>query len=152
MGEINMKRVVALCLYLVLAAVILSEARTVWVALTDRARFEAVFPGAAGAMFYVAVLTSVCGGANAIAVWLRQKWAVLGKCRHWPLVDRTRCASRRSALFANRHLLRDARRLDLLPLVAGTLPALRLNPRALINTCVREGNSPTHAAVRHRCC
>jgi hypothetical protein len=75
-GEINMKRVVALCLYLVLAAVILSEARTFWVALTDRARFEAVFPGAAGAMFYVAVLTSVCAGANAIAVWLRQKWAV----------------------------------------------------------------------------
>src|SRR5215470_6125975 len=75
-GEINMKRLVALCLYLVLAAVILSEARTVWVALTDRARFEAVFPGAAGAMFYVAVLTSVCAGANAIAVWLREKWAV----------------------------------------------------------------------------
>jgi len=53
---------------------------------------------------------------------------------------------------ANRHLVRDVRRLDRLPLVAGTLPALRLNPRALINTRVREGNSPTHAAVRHRCC
>jgi len=71
-----MKRVFALCLYLILTAVILFEARTVWVALSDRARFEAVFPGAVGAMFYVAVVTSVCAGANAIAVWLCQKWAV----------------------------------------------------------------------------
>lgn len=72
----GMKRVFALCLYFILTAVILSEARTVWVAPSDRARFEAVFPGAVGAMFYVAVVTSVCAGVNAIAVWLRQKWAV----------------------------------------------------------------------------
>jgi hypothetical protein len=71
-----MKRVVAVCLYLVLTAVILSEARTVWVALSDRARFEAVFPRAVGAMFYVALITSICAGANAIAVWLHRKWAV----------------------------------------------------------------------------
>jgi hypothetical protein len=75
-GELSMKRVVAVCLYLVLTAVILSEARTVWVALNDRTRFEAVFPGAVGAMFDVAVVTSVCAGANAVALWLRQKWAV----------------------------------------------------------------------------
>jgi nitrate reductase NapE component len=71
-----LKRVIALCLYLILAVVILSEARTVWVALTVRTRFEAVFPGAIGVMFYVAVITSVCAGANVVAVWLRQKWAV----------------------------------------------------------------------------
>jgi hypothetical protein len=71
-----MKRVFALCLYLILTAVILSEARTVWVALNDRDRFEAVFPGAVGAMFYVAVVTSVCAGADAVAVWLCQGWAI----------------------------------------------------------------------------
>jgi hypothetical protein len=76
LGELSVKRVVALFLYLVLTAVILSEAQTVWVALGNRARFEAVFPGAVGAMFYVAVVTSLCAGANAVAVWLRQKWAV----------------------------------------------------------------------------
>jgi hypothetical protein len=65
---LDMKRVFALCLYLILTAVILSEARTVWVALSDRDRFEAVFPGAVGAMFYVAVVTSVCAGADAVAV------------------------------------------------------------------------------------
>ena len=68
-----MKRVFTLCLYLILTAVILSEARTVWIALSDRACFQAVFPGAVGAMFFVAVITSVCAGANAIAVWLCQK-------------------------------------------------------------------------------
>jgi hypothetical protein len=74
--ELGMKRVLALCLYLVLAALILSGAQTVWIALSDRVHFEAVFPGAVGAMFYVAAITSVCAGANAVAVWLRQKWAV----------------------------------------------------------------------------
>ena len=71
-----MKRIASLFLYLILAAVIVSEARTVWVALGDRQRFEAVFPGAVGAMFYVAIIASGCAGANAIAVWLRQGWAV----------------------------------------------------------------------------
>jgi hypothetical protein len=74
--KFRMKRVAALCLYIVLAAVILSEAQTVRVATTDRARFKSMFPGAVGVMFYVAVITSACAGGNAVAVWLRQKWAV----------------------------------------------------------------------------
>jgi len=71
-----MKRIIALCLYVVLAAVILSEIRTVWVALTDRVRFTLVFPGAVGVMYYVAVVTSVCAGVNAVAVWLKHRWAI----------------------------------------------------------------------------
>jgi len=71
-----MKRIITLCLYVSLAAVILSEIRTVWVAIADRTRFLSVFPGAVGVMYYIAVVTSACAGANAIAVWLRQRWAI----------------------------------------------------------------------------
>src|SRR5437667_4287113 len=71
-----MKRIIRVGLYVVLAAVILSEIRIVWVALTDRARFNSVFRGAVGAIYYVTVVTSACAGANAVAVWLRQNWAI----------------------------------------------------------------------------
>jgi hypothetical protein len=70
------KRIITLCLYIVLAAVILSEIRTVWIGLTDPGRFANVFPGATGPMYYLAVTTSACAGLNAIAVWLRQRWAI----------------------------------------------------------------------------
>jgi hypothetical protein len=71
-----MKPLITFCLYLVLAAVVLSEIRTVWIAITARDRFTHVFPGAVGFMYYVTVITSALAGSNAIAVWLRQKWAV----------------------------------------------------------------------------
>jgi hypothetical protein len=71
-----MKRVITICLYFVLAAVILSEIRTVGIAITARDRFTQVFPGAVGFMYYVTVGTSASAGLNAIAVWVGQKWAV----------------------------------------------------------------------------
>ena len=71
-----MKRLITFCLYFVLAAVVLSEIRTVWIAITARDRFAQVFPGAVGFMYYLAVVTSASAGLTAIAVWLRQKWAV----------------------------------------------------------------------------
>ncbi len=52
------KRILTLCLYIGLAAVILSEIRTVWIALTHKEHFIAVFPGALGMMYYVAMVTS----------------------------------------------------------------------------------------------
>src|SRR5439155_14026805 len=57
-----MKRIIRVGLYVVVAAVILSEIRIVWVALTDRARFNSVFRGAVGAIYYVTVVTSACAG------------------------------------------------------------------------------------------
>src|SRR5262245_13686120 len=84
-----MKRGFALCLYLILTAVILSEARRVWVALSDRDRCEAVFPGAVGAIFYVAVVTSVCAGADAVAGVAVPEVGHLGKSRYWSIVDCT---------------------------------------------------------------
>jgi hypothetical protein len=71
-----MKRLLTFCLYFVLAAVVLSEIRTVWIAITARNRFTQVFPSAVGFMYYIAVVTSASAGVNAIAVWLRHKWAV----------------------------------------------------------------------------
>src|ERR1700730_12013566 len=71
-----MKRLITFCLYFVLAAVVLSEVRTVWIAISAPDRFRQVFPGAVGFTFYITVVTSTSAGLNAIAVWLRQKWAV----------------------------------------------------------------------------
>jgi hypothetical protein len=71
-----MKRLVTFCLYFVLAAVVLSEVRTVWVATSAPDHFRQMLPGAVGFMYYLAVVTSVSAGLNAIAVWLKQKWAV----------------------------------------------------------------------------
>jgi hypothetical protein len=83
-----------------------------------------VFPGAVGAMFYVAVVTSVCAGADAVAVWLCQKWAiwanlVIGLSS---IVLVTRAWG--SALVSDHHLVRDVRRPHLLAPATGTFSSI----------------------------
>ena len=117
-----MKRIIRVGLYVVLAAVILSEIRIVWVALTDRARFNSVFRGAVGAIYYVTVVTSACAGAKAVAVWLRQNWAIWGQRNYWRVVDHSCRDCRRSPRFSDRYFLRYCRRFDFFSAFAGALP------------------------------
>src|SRR5437660_10657091 len=104
-----MKRIIRVGLYVVLAAVILSEIRIVWVALTDRARFNSVFRGAVGAIYYVTVVTSACAGAKAVAVWVRQNWAIGVHRIIWGWVNDPVGDCRRSPGSSDRYLWLSAR-------------------------------------------
>lgn len=71
-----MRRALLIAFYTTLALVIVSEARTVFVALIERDRFVATVPAARGAWLRVIVATSAAAGLNAILVGLRIRWAV----------------------------------------------------------------------------
>jgi hypothetical protein len=71
-----MRRPLTILLYLTIALVVVSEARTVMVALLDHARFVRALPGTEGPFFAVFVATSAVAGINAILVGARLRWAV----------------------------------------------------------------------------
>ena len=64
-------------LYLVLFTVAVSCLRSVWLGITDRPRYEAVFPGAQGALYWATQGLSLAAALNAIAIGLRRRWAIL---------------------------------------------------------------------------
>lgn len=63
-------------LYVMLLLVVISEARTVFVALAEKDRFIQALPGTAGRWFPVFVATSAAAGITAILVGARMRWAV----------------------------------------------------------------------------
>ena len=71
-----MKRILTAILYLVLVAVALSAVQTIWIALADPARYQSVFPGAQGPLYWITVGSSAVAGLNAILIALRKQWAV----------------------------------------------------------------------------
>lgn len=60
-----------------LLAVAVSCFRSVWLGIVDRPRYEAVFPGAEGALYWVTQGLSLAAASNAIAIGLRRRWAIL---------------------------------------------------------------------------
>jgi hypothetical protein len=71
-----MKQVLYVVLYVMLLLVVLSSIQSVWIGLTQRARYLAAFPGADIGFYYVTLLTSVAAGANSILIALKLRWAV----------------------------------------------------------------------------
>jgi len=63
--------------YAVLAAVVVSCLRSVWVGFTDMARYQRAFPGAQGALFWFTQLASLMAAANAMLIGRRIKGAIL---------------------------------------------------------------------------
>jgi hypothetical protein len=59
-----------------LLLVVLSSIQSVWIGLTQSARYLAAFPGAHGALYYVTLVTSAIAGVNCILIALRQRWAI----------------------------------------------------------------------------
>src|ERR1700730_16156685 len=70
------RRILSIVLYVTLLLVVLSEVNTLWIGVTNPARFRYTFPGATGALFVVALSTSLAAGLNAVMIWLRKRWAV----------------------------------------------------------------------------
>lgn len=71
-----MKRILNTFLHLMLLLVVLSSIQSVWIGLTQSARYLAAFPGALGSLYDVTLLTSAIAGANCILIALRRRWAV----------------------------------------------------------------------------
>lgn len=71
-----MKRAMYLVLYLVLAAVVLSCFRSVWIGLADTVGYQRAFPGAQGVLFGSTLLVSFLAGLNAIFIGLHKRWAI----------------------------------------------------------------------------
>jgi len=71
------RRVLAVFLYLLLFSVVVSCVLSVWVGVMERPRYQTVFPGARGAMYWATLLVSLAAAANSIAIALRQRWAIL---------------------------------------------------------------------------
>lgn len=71
-----MKRILTAMLYLVLLAVALSAVQTIWIALADTPRYQSVFPGAQGRLYWITVASSAVAGLNAILIAFRKQWAV----------------------------------------------------------------------------
>jgi len=63
-------------LYVILFAVVLSSLQTLWVGLADKARYQAILPGARGSLYWTTLVLSSIAGANAICIGLRRRWAV----------------------------------------------------------------------------
>lgn len=72
-----MRRVLYVVVYVLLAAVVVSCLRTVWVGVTDVARYRRAFPGAQGALFWFTMLASILAAANAMLIGIRIKGAIL---------------------------------------------------------------------------
>ena len=71
-----MRRALLILFYVTATLVVVSEARTVWLALADKQRFLDLLPGTNGPFFAVFVMTSALAGLNAVLVGLRLRWAV----------------------------------------------------------------------------
>ena len=71
-----MRQVLNFILHLMLLMVVLSEINSIWVGIAHKAQYQAVFPGAAGALYYLAQATSFAAGGNCILIWRRKRWAV----------------------------------------------------------------------------
>jgi hypothetical protein len=71
-----LKRILTAILYVVLLAVALSAVQTIWIALADTARYQRVFPGAQGPLYWITVGASGIAGLNALLIALRNRWAV----------------------------------------------------------------------------
>ena len=71
-----MRRALTAGLYLVLAAVVVSTIQSIWIGVTDTPRYQAVFPGARGLLFWLTLMLSALAGLNAMFIALRQRWAV----------------------------------------------------------------------------
>ena len=71
-----MRRTLTGVLYLVLAAVVVSTLQSIWIGLTDTPRYQAVFPGARGALFWLTLMLSALAGLNAMFIAFRQRWAI----------------------------------------------------------------------------
>jgi hypothetical protein len=59
-----------------LALVVLSSIQSIWIGLADKAAYLKVFPGAAGLLYYVCLLTSLVAGVNCVFIWIRKRWAL----------------------------------------------------------------------------
>lgn len=71
-----MNKALGIILHLMLALVVLSSLQSIWIGLSDRAAYLNVFPGAAGALYYVCLLASLAAGVNCLFIWLRKRWAL----------------------------------------------------------------------------
>jgi hypothetical protein len=71
-----MKKVLGVILRLMLLLVVVSEINSIWVGVADKPRYVAVFPGAAGALYYVTLFTSLAAAMNCLMIWRRKRWAV----------------------------------------------------------------------------
>jgi hypothetical protein len=71
------RRASTLLLYLVLLSVVVSCFHSVWVGFTARERYQAVFPGAQGPMYWATQSLSFAAGVNSILIALRKRWAIL---------------------------------------------------------------------------
>jgi hypothetical protein len=71
-----LKRTLTAILYIVLLVVALSAVHTIWIALADTARYQRVFPGARGPLYWITVGASAVAGLNALLIALRRQWAV----------------------------------------------------------------------------
>jgi hypothetical protein len=71
-----MRRLLPAFFYVMVVLVVISELRTVWLALAERQRFLAYLPGVKGAFYSVFIATSAAAGLNALLVAARFRWAV----------------------------------------------------------------------------
>ena len=71
-----MKNTLKVILRLMLILVVLSTIQSIWIGITNKPRYLAVFPAAGGGLYYLTLLTSCAAGANCVAIWRRKRWAV----------------------------------------------------------------------------
>ena len=71
------RRAFTLLLYLLLLSVVVSCFHSIWVGLIARERYQAVFPGAQGTMYWVTQSLSLAAGVNSILIALHKRWAIL---------------------------------------------------------------------------
>jgi hypothetical protein len=69
-------RLLSALLHVSLLLVVVAEANSVWIGITDTPRYLAAFPGATGPLFAATIATSAAAGVNALMIWLRQPWAI----------------------------------------------------------------------------
>jgi hypothetical protein len=65
-----------LALRLALALVIWAELSSLWVSVTDPARYAIAFPKALGAWYPITQLTTLLVAVTAVLLWLGQRWAI----------------------------------------------------------------------------
>jgi len=73
----TMKGMLTAILYLVLASVVLSTSHSVWVGIAEKGRYQNVFPGAQGVLYWITLLASLLAGVNCVFIGLRKRWAIL---------------------------------------------------------------------------
>jgi hypothetical protein len=69
-------RILAGVLYVTLLAVVVSTAQSIWVGITDPARYQQAFPLAQGALYGLSQFTSGAAGLNAVLIAFRTRWAI----------------------------------------------------------------------------